>query len=99
MSYIALILSITVSRKWQIAVNDLFSGKAYNYHLEMQTRFEQFEKGSEQDYVIIKPIKNRPLTIFSEIDIGPNRDGGWNLSYEQYFQTSRIYLEGDEIIE
>ncbi|MEX2410857.1 MAG: hypothetical protein WD607_05695, partial [Candidatus Paceibacterota bacterium] len=86
------------SPTWNSAVDDLISGAARNYHLEMQKRLALFETHDKNDIVYIDTLRNKPKTIFSGFDLQNNRFGGWNEVYESYFKVQQIVLEGDKDI-
>jgi hypothetical protein len=87
------LFSIFLAQNWAQAVKDIAGGTAQHYDKEMLRRFDLLN--SSRTSVILQPIDSRPL-IYSEIDIGPNRDAGWNECYEIFFDVERVYLEGDD---
>jgi hypothetical protein len=90
------LVSVFLARNWTEAVKDVESGTAQRYDKEMRHRFDLLN--SSRTTVILQPIKSRPLT-YTGIDLGPNRDtGGWNECYEIFFDTERVYLEGDDAL-
>lgn len=89
---ICVIISTPFSRVWLTAVDDLYSGRAYNYHIEMQNRIEKFKTADSNTKVWIDTLKNKPLTIYSFVDLGPYRASNWNDSYEEYFDVKEIIV-------
>ena len=74
----------------KIAYVDLFSGKAYNYDLELKKRYATI-KNSPLDILYVPSLKNRPLTIFNEDITNDSKD--WrNEVYQAFFNKKSIVV-------
>ncbi|MEX0812917.1 MAG: hypothetical protein WD048_11930 [Chitinophagales bacterium] len=85
-----IIICIPYSPAWKTAVDDLLSGRAYGYHLEMQDRISKFKSADSNTRVWIDPLEHKPKTIYSFVDLAPYRGSGWNDAYEEYFEVQEI---------
>jgi len=89
------LVSIFLAHNWGQAIRDISGGIAQRYDKEMLHRFDLLN--SSRTTVILQPIKSHPLT-YTGMDLGPNRDAGWNECYEIFFDVQRVYLEGDDVL-
>jgi hypothetical protein len=76
------------------------NGTLLAYKKEMTERFETINKSKENKTcwkkAIIKPLVNKPKSIYFDPDIKPNReDEYWNEAYESYFFIDEISYESD----
>lgn len=73
------------------AYKDLFSGKAYRYDLEMKDRFNRI-KACQDTLCVVPPLKNKPKTIYNEVDFSLTTDiNNWkNAEVSRYFRKQVV---------
>lgn len=93
LTQLSLITLLVFGSSWFTAFEDLYSGEAYRYHQEIQTRFDLLNNSNENEIVKLSKIKNTPETIYSGFDLEINRTGSWNDVYESYFNVKEVIID------
>jgi len=97
-----LIISVFSSQNVIVLYSDLFNGVARRFNKEMNERYDIFSKSKEINMIykvsVIKPLEDKPATIYFPPDILPNRAYAlWNDAYERYFGVDEVRFEKDTL--
>ena len=88
--FIIIFIQLGQENNIRTAYSDLFSGKAYNYDLELKNRYKNIQNSSN-DILYVPKLTYEPITIFCGDITNDSKD--WrNQCYDSYFKPINIII-------
>lgn len=93
-----IVLCLFSNNNITLAYYELVSGKAYEYNIEMSTRYELIENSKNVE-LVLSPLINKPQTLYSsEMGITNDRNNWKNIAISRYFRKKSILVQPIDLI-
>ena len=89
--FVIILIQLGKENNIRTAYSDLFSGKAYNYNLELKNRYKIIQNNSN-DILYVPALIFKPTTIFFG-DISSNSEDWKNQCYSNYWKLKSIVIK------
>ena len=89
--FIIIFIQLGQENNIRTAYSDLFSGKAYNYDLELKNRYKNIQN-SANNILFVPKLTYEPITIFCG-DITNNSKDWRNQCYDAYYKPKSIIIK------